>query len=465
MQALDLAYLSIADAARAFAARDLSPVELVQTMLDRIDRLNPRLNAFLTVTGERALAEARAAEAVLARGEAHGPLLGIPIGYKDIYQTKGVLTTGGSALLADWLPEEDSTVTAKLSEAGAVMLGKLITHEFALGLQTPGHRFLPARNPWNLDRVPGGSSSGSGSALAAGLCLGATGSDTGGSIRGPAAFCGITGLKPTYGRVSKYGVLPLTWSLDHTGPMARSAEDCALMLQAIAGYDPKDPCSDPMPVDDYVSGLGAGVRGLRVGVLSPLEGMELDPPVAKAYEEAARTFTSLGARLSDVQIPSLPLSALNFLILLVEAYAYHAADLRERPELFGEQVVGRFAAGGLFSSTEYVQAQRIRSKLRADMATVLDQIDVLVMPGARDVAPGFEEATATSPRRWTYLAPLNMTGLPALALPTGFSDDGLPTSMQIVGRPFDEATVLRAGHAFQQASVCHLLRPAIGVEA
>ncbi|MBI2760021.1 MAG: amidase, partial [Chloroflexi bacterium] len=247
MQATDLTYISIAEAARAFDARELSPVELTKTMLDRIGRYDGKLNAFLTLTAERALAEAEAAEQTLLRGDAHGPLLGIPIAYKDIYLTKGIRTTGGSALLADWIPDEDSTCTVKLIEAGSVMLGKVITHEFAFGLQTPGHRFLPARNPWNLERVPGGSSSGSGAALAAGLCLGALGSDTGGSIRGPASFCGITGLKPTYGRVSKYGVLPLSWSLDHTGPMTRSVEDCALMLQALAGYDPKDPCSDPMP--------------------------------------------------------------------------------------------------------------------------------------------------------------------------------------------------------------------------
>jgi aspartyl-tRNA(Asn)/glutamyl-tRNA(Gln) amidotransferase subunit A len=466
VQATDLSFVGIAEAARAFAARELSPVELTKAMLDRIGRYDGKLNAFLTVTAERALAEAEAAEQTLVRGDAHGPLLGIPIAYKDIYLTKGIRTTGGSALLADWVPEEDSTCGVKLTAAGSVMLGKVITHEFAFGLQTPGHKFLPARNPWSLDCVPGGSSSGSGTALAAGLCLGALGSDTGGSIRGPAAFCGITGLKPTYGRVSKYGVLPLAWSLDHAGPMARSVEDCALMLQALAGYDPKDPCSDPMPVGDYLTALKNGVKGLRIGVLTPPEGGELDPPVAAAYEAAAKTFAGLGATMADVTLPTLSLAGASSAIMLSEAYAYHKANLEAHPELYGEQVVGRFAAGGLFSGEEYVQAQRIRSKLRSDVATVMAQIDVLVMPVTPNVAPTFAESIGAPNRRmWTYMGPLNMCGLPALALPTGFSGEGLPTSMQIVGKAFDEATVLRAGYAFQQATDWHTRRPALAEPA
>jgi aspartyl-tRNA(Asn)/glutamyl-tRNA(Gln) amidotransferase subunit A len=463
MQAVDLAYLSIADAAAAFQRRELSPVELTSALLDRIDRLNPRLDAYLVVTRERALAEARAAEEVIRRGEAHGPLLGIPIAYKDIYLTKGIATTGGSALLLDWVPDEDSACGERLAAAGSVMLGKVITHEFALGLQRPGHPQRPARNPWDLDRIPGGSSSGSGTALAAGMCLGALGSDTGGSIRGPAAFCGITGLKPTFGRVSKRGVLPLSWSLDHAGPMARSAEDCALMLQALAGYDPLDPCSAPVPVDDYLTDLNAGVRGMRIGVLTPPAGWESEPPVAAALAEAARVFEGLGAVLADVTIPTFTIGLVNIIILLAEAYAYHAGDLARAPELYGERVGPQFLGGGLFTAAEYLQAQRLRSRLRADMAKAMENLDLLLLPVSHSVAPTFEESyTGAANRPYSFMGPMNLCGLPALALPTGFDERGLPLSMQLAGKPFAEATVLRAGHAFQQATDWHTRRPGLG---
>src|SRR5215470_8127215 len=258
-------YAGIRELGGLFRRRELSPVDYTADLLHRIERLDKSLNSFVTVTADRALADARAAEAALKRGDA-GPLAGIPIAYKDLYATKGIRTTAGSALLADWVPEEDCSCVARLQQAGMVMLGKVITHEFAFGIQFPGHRFAPARNPWNLDHIPGGSSSGSGAALAAGLTVGSLGSDTGGSIRGPAAFCGITGLKPTYGRSSRAGVVTLSWTLDHTGPMARSVEDCALLLQALAGYDPADPASSRAPVGDYVGPIGQGIRGLKVGV-------------------------------------------------------------------------------------------------------------------------------------------------------------------------------------------------------
>jgi aspartyl-tRNA(Asn)/glutamyl-tRNA(Gln) amidotransferase subunit A len=462
MPALDLSYIGIAEASAAFRSKELSPVELTRTMLDRIDRLDPKLNAYLTPTPEQALSQARAAEDAFQRGDATSPLLGIPMAYKDIFQTRGVRTTGGSALLADWVPDEDSTCVAKLTEAGAVMLGKVITHEFAFGLQTPGHRFLPARNPWNTDHVPGGSSSGSGAALAAGLCLGALGSDTGGSIRGPASFCGITGLKPTFGRVSKYGVLPLAWSLDHAGPMARSAEDCALMLQTLAGHDPKDPTCAMEPVGDYLSHLKDGVKDLRVGVLVNPEGWDPDPPVVSALAEAVRAFSSLGASIADVTIPSFALSQVNTLVMLAEAYAYHAADLARAPELYGEQLRGRLLAGGLITGAEYVQGQRLRSRLRAEMAAALEQVDVLLMPVTQTTASTMEDGfKGVTLRSYSWMGALNLCGLPALALPSGFDEKGLPVGMQLAGRPFDEATVLRAGHAYQQATDWHKRHPAL----
>src|SRR3989449_7259113 len=300
----ELAYATIRDIGARLRRRALSPVELTRALLERIERLDPRLNAFVTVTAERALADAKAAEAALGRGDISSPLLGIPVGYKDIYATRGILTTGGSALLADWIPTEDATCVTRLQRAGAVMLGKLITHEFAFGIQFPGHRFAAAKNPWELGRMPGGSSGGSGAPLAAGLAFGALGSDTGGSIRGPASFCGITGLKPTYGRSSRAGVLTLSWTLDHTGPMARTVQDCAFLLQPLAGYDPADPASSRAPVDDYRASLGRDIRGLKIGVPRAYFLEEVDAEVARAFEEALETLRRLGAEGRDVQSPS-----------------------------------------------------------------------------------------------------------------------------------------------------------------
>src|SRR3989442_4126861 len=285
--------------------RALSPVELPRALLERIERLDPGLHAFVTVTADRALADAKAAEAALVRGDISSPLLGIPVGYKDIYATRGILTTGGSALLADWIPTEDATCVTRLQRGGAVMLGKLITHEFAFGIQFPGHRFAAAKNPWDLERMPGGSSSGSGAALAAGLVFGALGSDTGGAIPGPASLCGIVGLKPTHGRCSRAGVLTLSWTLDHTGPMARTVQNCAYLLAALAGWDPTDPASSREPVGDYVTPLGRGVRGLRVGGPREFFFQGIDVEVDKAFEQALATLRQLGATVEDGQIPSI----------------------------------------------------------------------------------------------------------------------------------------------------------------
>ena len=299
-----IAFSTIRELGARYRAKQLSPVEVTRALLGRIEKLDPTLHAFVTLTADRALADARAAEEALRRGDDR-PLLGVPIAHKDIYLTKGIRTTGGSALLADWVPEEDATCVRRWQQAGTILLGKLITHEFAFGIQFPGHRFPPARNPWNVDHIPGGSSSGSGAALAAGLVHGATGSDTGGSIRGPAAFCGIVGLKPTYGRASRAGVLTLSWTLDHTGPMARTVEDCAYLLQPLAGHDPLDPASSHAPVDDYLGGLGRDVRGVRVGVVRNYFFDGVDPEVARAFEEAVETLRRLGADVRDVAIPSL----------------------------------------------------------------------------------------------------------------------------------------------------------------
>ncbi len=455
----DIAYATIRTLGMRYRKRELSPVEVTRTLLDRIAQLDPGLHAFVTLTADRALAEARAAEAALHRGDAR-PLLGIPVAHKDIYCTQGIRTTGGSALLADWIPADDATCVRRWQEAGTVLLGKLITHEFAFGLQMPGHRFQPARNPWNLDHIPGGSSSGSGAALAAGLVMGATGSDTGGSIRGPAAFCGIVGLKPTYGRVSRAGVLTLSWTLDHAGPMARTVEDCAYLLQAMAGHDPADPASSRAPVDDYLAPLGGDIRGLRIGVPRTYFFDGIDSEVAQAFEAALTTLRGLGAEVRDVTIPSLHTTPAFLLILMAEAFAYHERDVREHPELYGDVLRERILAGALVTAAEYTQAQRLRAQLCNDVAEVLHHVDVLATPTATTPATSFTRAQDPElgfPR--SNMAPFNLTGLPTLALPCGFASSGLPLSLQLAGRPFEEATVLRVGHAYEQATLWHTRRP------
>jgi aspartyl-tRNA(Asn)/glutamyl-tRNA(Gln) amidotransferase subunit A len=456
-----IAYATIRELGARYRKRELSPVEVTRTLLARIEKVDPSLNAFVTLTAERALADARAAEELLRRGDDR-PLLGIPIAHKDIYCTRGIRTTGGSALLADWVPDVESTCGRRWQDAGTVLLGKLITHEFAMGLQFPGHRFPPARNPWNVDHIPGGSSSGSGAALAAGLVYGATGSDTGGSIRGPASFCGIVGLKPTYGRSSRAGVLTLSWTLDHTGPMARTVEDCALLMQPLAGHDPLDPASSLAPVDDYTAQLGRDVRGLRIGVVRNYFFEGVDPEVERAFEEAMATLRRLGADVRDVQIPSLKATHSFLLILLAEAYAYHERDLREHPELYGDVLRERFMAGALVTAAEYVQAQRIRSEICREAAEVLRDVDVLATPTSPKPATPFPQAYDPEfgfPR--SNMPPFNITGSPTLALPCGFSASGLPLSLQLAGRPFDEATVLRVGHAYEQATSWHTRRPPV----
>ena len=455
----DIAYATIRTLGMRYRKRELSPVEVTRTLLDRIAQLDAGLHAFVTLTADRALAEARAAEAALHRGDAR-PLLGIPVAHKDIYCTQGIRTTGGSALLADWIPADDATCVRRWQEAGTILLGKLITHEFAFGLQMPGHRFQPARNPWNLDHIPGGSSSGSGAALAAGLVMGATGSDTGGSIRGPAAFCGIVGLKPTYGRVSRAGVLTLSWTLDHAGPMARTVEDCAYLLQAMAGHDPADPASSRAPVDDYLAPLGGDIRGLRIGVPRTYFFDGIDSEVAQAFEAALTTLRGLGAEVRDVTIPSLHTTPAFLLILMAEAFAYHERDVREQPELYGDVLRERILAGALVTAAEYTQAQRLRAQLCNDVAEVLHHVDVLATPTATTPATSFTRAQDPElgfPR--SNMAPFNLTGLPTLALPCGFASSGLPLSLQLAGRPFEEAAVLRLGHAYEQATLWHTCRP------
>ena len=455
MTATELCYLTIREASSRLQSGQLSPVDLTRAFLDRIEQLDDTLQSYITVLPERAMAAARAAEADLLQGQTKGPLHGIPIALKDLYDTQGIRTTASSRVMADRVPTEDATTTARLEAAGAILLGKLSMHEFALGGPDPTCGFPLARNPWNLDHIPGGSSSGSGAAVAAGLCMGSLGSCTGGSIRGPAAYSSIVGLKATYGRVSRYGVVPLSWSLDHCGPMTWTVEDSALMLQAIAGYDPKDPTSSQAPVPDYTATLSESIKGLTIGVPRHFffaDDPRIDRDVLTTVDQALQVLAELGAHIQEVTIPTLAYSgAAQPVIMLSEAFAYHEQNLRAKPEAFGEMVRARFRTGGLFSSSDYVQAQRVRNVLKRQCAEALRQVDVLASPTMSSPAPAFSDMDAmTTARRPSFTGPYNLTGMPAISTPCGFTPSGLPVGLQIAGKPFDEPTVLRVAHAYEQ---------------
>ena len=451
----DLHYLTIRQASELLRRQELSPVELIQAFLNRIDATDGDLHSYLLVLKEQALADARTAEAEILRGGYKGPLHGIPFALKDLYDTAGVRTTSGSKVDIDRVPTEDATTTARLKAAGGILMGKLAMHEFALGGPDFTTPFLPARNPWNKDYVTGGSSSGSGAAVAAGQCMGALGSCTGGSIRGPASLCGIVGLKATYGRVSRAGVVTLSWSQDHCGPMTWTVEDTAYMLQAIAGYDPRDPTTSSAPVPDYSLSLREDIRGLTIGVPRHFffgNDPNINPEVLSTVEKELEVLQELGANLEEVTIPSLEyVRAANTIIMLSEAYAFHEKNLKSRPEDFGQMVRDRFRIGGLFSSSDYVQALRCRQMVKKEFAEVLQRVDLLVSPTMTQPAAVFEGYDATSTVRGpSFTAPYNLTGLPAISVPCGFTSTGLPVGMQIAGKPFDEPGVLRAAYAYQQ---------------
>ncbi|MBI4200264.1 MAG: Asp-tRNA(Asn)/Glu-tRNA(Gln) amidotransferase subunit GatA [Chloroflexi bacterium] len=460
----ELFYLTVAEDAARVRARKLSPVELVQAHLDRIARVDKKLNAYITVAGEQALAASQAAERALRRGQATPPLLGIPFAVKDLLYTRGVRTTGGSQVLEEFVPDHDATVVERLRGAGAILLGKLNLMEFAMGGTYTNDRFGPTRNPWDLDRYPGGSSSGSAAAVAAGLCMASLGTDTGGSIRGPAHNCGIVGLKPTYGRVSRHGVVPLSWSLDHVGPMTRTVEDCALVLQAIAGHDPRDATSSVAPVPDYLARLKAGLRGLRVGVLRGYFSEGLTPQVAEALQAALAVLGGQGAVLSDVSPRRVEkCQAVYQAIAYAEASAYHRPWLESRPSSYGPNTRARLEQGLTIPATAYLEAQQERKLLLGEFLEALKAVDVLVAPVSAQTAPRLDDEPPLgvpalgSPLR--YSNPLNLVGLPAVSVPIGFAADGLPTAMQIVGRPFDEATALRVAYAYEQATPWHTRHP------
>jgi aspartyl-tRNA(Asn)/glutamyl-tRNA(Gln) amidotransferase subunit A len=470
MTMVDLTRLTIAEASRRMLRKELSPVELTQAALERISALNPRLNAFITVLQDRASAAAKTAEQEMMSGQKRGPLHGIPIALKDLCATKGVRTTAGSKILRDYIPTDDATVTRRLAEAGTILLGKTHMNEFAYGPDGDNGHYGRVRNPWDLERITGGSSSGSGAALAASLCLGALGSDTGGSIRIPAALCGIAGLKPTYGRISRYGLTPLSWSLDHAGPMAKTVEDVALLLQAMAGYDAKDPGSARRPVPDYAAALSGDVRGLRIGIPREYFFDLIDPEIEATVRRAIEGLRSLGASLHDVSWPALRYVTLAALILvLVEASAFHDTWIRTRPEDYSPDIALRLKWGLLLPTSAYLKAQRLRTLLCREAVQLWRQVDVLVTPATILAAPHPSDThvhigdrqLSTREAMLRPMRPFNLTGLPAMSIPCGFTSTGLPIGLQIAGKPFDEATVLRVAHAYEQHTDWHRRQPSI----
>jgi aspartyl-tRNA(Asn)/glutamyl-tRNA(Gln) amidotransferase subunit A len=457
----ELTGLTIAGAGRLLRTRALSPVELTEACLARIGRLDPVLRAFITVTGDLARRQARRAEREIARGRWRGPLHGIPVTLKDLYWTAGIRTTGGSRILADFVPSANATATERLHGAGAVLLGKTNLHEFAAGVTTDNPHWGTCQNPWKLGYIPGGSSGGSGAAVAASLGLASLGSDTGGSIRIPAAFCGIVGHKPTYGLVPRHGILPESWSLDHGGPMTRTAADAAIVLQAIAGHDPRDPTSSPRPVPAFARALRADLRGVRLGVPRNYYFDVVDPEVERAVRRAIATLGALGARVVDVRVPGVE-AALDtcFVVAWAEAAHYHRRWLSTRAAEYGPDVRALLEGALLYLASDYLQGQQVRALIRRSLAEVFRRVDVLVSPTAplaatpigrlETVIRGRRVSVLDVAARLTCVA--NLTGEPACSVPCGFTRAGLPVGLMIHGRAFEDATVLRVAHAYEQAA-------------
>jgi aspartyl-tRNA(Asn)/glutamyl-tRNA(Gln) amidotransferase subunit A len=469
----EIAELSVTSAASLIHRRELSPVELVRAVLDRIDAYGKGINAYIALHAEEAIQAARRAEDALIHRHPLGPLHGVPLAVKDLFFEAGLPTTAGSRVLQDFAPREDATVLRRLREAGAVLLGRLNLHELAYGVTNENPHFGPVRNPWNLSRIAGGSSGGSAAAVAASLCLASLGTDTGGSIRIPAACCGVVGLKPTYGRVSRHGVLPLAWSLDHVGPITKSVEDAALLLEVLAGLDPRDPTASPLPVPAYSCMLGGDLEGVRVGVPKGFftDPMEIDPGVLAAVHGALQVMERAGATIMEVSMAFLRLApAVQFFTIATEASTKHGELLRTRGRELGLDVRRRLELGEFMAAPQYVRAQQARRRLVREFADVFRHADLLVTPTLPVVAPPLGAETVAiqgvqkriQPTLTRFTSPLNLTGLPAISLPCGFDPGGLPVGLQIVGRPFDEATVLRGAFVYEQASAWHTRRPPLG---
>ena len=470
MDPSELVFLSIADAAELVAGRQLSPVEIVDAHLRRIDAIDGALNSFITLLRDESMAAAREAEGAIASGGHIGLLHGLPIGLKDLYYTKGIRTTMGSKIMGEFVPDADAAVTERFHAAGAIVIGKLQMHEFALGATSENPHYGPAHNPWDTGRMTGGSSGGSGSAVASGQCMGALGSDTGGSVRIPASLCGIVGLKPTFGRVSRYGVYPLSWSFDTVGPMTRTVRDAALVLNAIAGHDSRDLSSSRRPTEDFAERLEDGISGVRIGVPREYFFERTDPQVTDAVREAASVLEGLGASVDEVSIPVLEHSqTISTPISQAEASQIHTEHLRDRAHDIGADVRGRLYQGALIPATDYIKAQRARTVYNARMAEAFQRFDALIAPTCPVGAPKLGERTVqvgdvaepTLALLSRLTRPFNVSGVPTVSLPCGFTSYGVPIGLQIAGRPFEDAAVLRIAHAYEQATEWHKRRPPI----
>jgi aspartyl-tRNA(Asn)/glutamyl-tRNA(Gln) amidotransferase subunit A len=462
-----LTNLSLSEASQLVRSKKVSPVELTQECLSNIERLNPKLNAFISVTADSALAQAQKAEDELQRGRWNGPLHGIPVALKDLVDTAGVRTTAASALFKDRVPTQDAEIVRRLKAGGAVLLGKLNMHEIAYGSSSVISYFGPVRNPWAPDYMAGGSSSGSAVATAARLCYAAIGSDTGGSIRQPAAYCGIVGLKPTYGRVSTRGVIPLAWSLDHLGPMTRTVIDAALTLQVIAGYDPEDTSSTDIPVADYAATLGAKTSSLRIGIPRTHFYEGLHPEIQAAMDTALSVLGKLTASQHEIEIPAANDTAI--LILKAEAYAYHREYVTKTPELYQAETLKRIRAGAEISTAAYVYGRRQLDQFRRSVPRVFDTVNVLVTPTTpvppfkiSDLLADMDNLRSKEVVTARNTRPFNLLGLPTISVPCGFTGAGLPIGMQITGPPGGEATVLRLAYAYERATDWHNRRPNLG---
>ncbi len=455
-----LGYLSLTEAAALLRSRRISPVELTRAVLDRVDRLDSRVGAFITVTRDEAMRAARAAEQEIASGRYRGPLHGIPVGVKDTHYTKGIRTTANTPVLVDFVPDFDATVVTRLARAGAVLVGKMKLPEFSFGGASVGGAFPDANNPWDLSRTPGGSSSGSAAALSAGLLIAATGGDTSGSIRNPATFCGVVGMKPTYGRVSRHGIVVISWSLDHVGPMTRTVADNATLLNVLAGHDPLDESSSDLPVPDYTRALTRGVRGMRIGVPKPALFEGYHPDVLRAYEASLAVFRKLGATVAEVQMPATTgvIDDVQTIVRIAEAASYHEPFLATRADRYGTTNVRRdVEAGSFVTAVQYLRAQKVRARFTADMRALFRTFDVFLTPGMP--APAGERSNPPQPFRRMF----NVCGFPALVLPNGFSTSppGLPIGLQIAGKPFDEETVYAAAAAYERETEWHSRRPTL----
>ena len=449
---MDLLPLTITSALEQLQAGKFSPTRLAAACLQAIERLNPQINAFISVA------------AALPPASPAGPLAGIPLAIKDLIETRAFPTTAGTTFFKDYRPSADAAVVEKLTAAGASLLGKTNTHEIALGVTGVNPHYGAVHNPWDLTRISGGSSSGSAAAVASGMCLAALGTDTGGSIRIPASLCGVVGLKPTFGRISLRGIFPLSWNLDHAGPLTKTVRDAALLLQVLAGYDELDPASVNHPVDDYLSGLEGGVRGWRVGVLTGAYAWEADPDVLEAVRAAAEVFSRLGAQVEPVELDWLRAAAqANSLITQADGAAYHRQRLQENPSGFGADVRQRLETGAAFTSSEYIVARRTQTETRRRLEIFFQQFDLLILPATPITAPKIEgnDALEQARRLTRFTAPFNLTGLPALSLPAGLSSAGLPFGVQLVSKAWSEAKLLQAGQAYETATGWQGPRPPV----